>query len=287
MLVLSFHGLPARSLRARRPLPLPMPEDGAPAGASGSACRATEYQRHLPEPLRHAHVARALHRADAAQAGARKAYDRVDVICPGFVADCLETLEEIEHEGARRVPRRRRQGVPLHPVPQRPARHGSPRWPGSRCATCRVGRPNPNAAELQQRRERAGPSARGAECRAAPRCADHAARPRASWISRGSTSTATTIASSSADTGRCEEHAPAALADRQRVAHLRFGQRPEDHADDHRRGREVEAPHQHAEQADAVQQDQVERALAHAVDADRREDQDAGVELRLAGSSAA
>ena len=30
---------------------------------------------------------------------ARKGIDRVDVICPGFVADCLETLEEIAIEG--------------------------------------------------------------------------------------------------------------------------------------------------------------------------------------------
>jgi ferrochelatase len=29
----------------------------------------------------------------------RKGADRVDVVCPGFVADCLETLEEIAIEG--------------------------------------------------------------------------------------------------------------------------------------------------------------------------------------------
>ncbi len=30
---------------------------------------------------------------------ARKGVERVDVACPGFVADCLETLEEIAQEG--------------------------------------------------------------------------------------------------------------------------------------------------------------------------------------------
>ena len=66
----------------------------------------------------------------------------------------------------------------------------------------------------------------------------------------GSTSTATTMASSTADIGRSTNTVHLPFADRQRVAHLRLGQRPEDHADDHRRGREVVAPHQHAEHAD-------------------------------------
>jgi hypothetical protein len=43
----------------------------------------------------------------------------------------------------------------------------------------------------------------------------------------------------------------------------------------------VEAPHQHTQQADAVQQEQVEGALAHAVGAHRGEDQDAGIQLGL------
>ena len=42
-------------------------------------------------------MAAALHRADAGRPGG-PACARVDVICPGFTADCLETLEEIALE---------------------------------------------------------------------------------------------------------------------------------------------------------------------------------------------
>ena len=47
---------------------------------------------------------------------------RVDVMCPGFAADCLETLEEIAPGSARRLPGRRRQALSLHRLPERPAR---------------------------------------------------------------------------------------------------------------------------------------------------------------------
>ena len=65
------------------------------ARAAGPGRR--QVQRHLPEPLRQGQVAAALHRADAGAAGQR-GVKRVDVMCPGFAADCLETLEEIDQE---------------------------------------------------------------------------------------------------------------------------------------------------------------------------------------------
>ncbi len=37
--------------------------------------------------------------ADTLQALGREGVGRVDVICPGFAADCLESLEEIALEG--------------------------------------------------------------------------------------------------------------------------------------------------------------------------------------------
>ena len=48
MLVMSFHGVPERTLHAGRPLPLRVPQDGATAGrATGAAARGIP--RHLPE----------------------------------------------------------------------------------------------------------------------------------------------------------------------------------------------------------------------------------------------
>ena len=72
----------------------------------------------------------------------------------------------------------------------------------------------------------------------------------------------------------------------ERAAELRFGERAEDQADHRRRDREAPAPHREAEQAEDVQRQQVDHRLVQAVGAQRREDQDAGVEQRLAESSA-
>ena len=52
---------------------------------------------------------------------AREGVERVDLICPGFVADCLETLEEIDQEAREAFTASRRQAVPLHRLPERPA----------------------------------------------------------------------------------------------------------------------------------------------------------------------
>ena len=77
-----------------------------------------------------------------------------------------------------------------------------------------------------------------------------------------------------------EEHGPVALADRQRAAELRLGERPEDQTDD--AGRHGHAQHAHAEadHADQVEQDQVDDVVVQRVGAERREHQDAGIELR-------
>ena len=81
----------------RRPLPLPLPEDRAAARARARA-RATQWTICVPVALRPRPLARALHGRRAAELGAAR-LRRVDVFCPGFVADCLETLEEIGIEG--------------------------------------------------------------------------------------------------------------------------------------------------------------------------------------------
>ena len=45
---------------------------------------------------------------------------RVDVICPGFAADCLETLEEINQEARAAFLKAGGEGFAFHPLPQRP-----------------------------------------------------------------------------------------------------------------------------------------------------------------------
>ena len=76
-----------------------------------------------------------------------------------------------------------------------------------------------------------------------------------------------------------QEDQGAALANRDRVAHLGFGQRAQNHADHHGCGREVKSAHHHAQHADAIEQEQVECALTHAIGPNRGEDQNASVQL--------
>ena len=59
---------------------------------------------------------------------ARDGVKSIAVVNPGFSADCIETLEEIDMRGARDLPCRRRQEFLPHPVPQRQRRrHGRDR----------------------------------------------------------------------------------------------------------------------------------------------------------------
>ena len=57
--------------------------------------------------------------AEVLQALAARACKRVDVFCPGFVADCLETLEEIGIEARATFMAGGRQGIQRDPLPQR------------------------------------------------------------------------------------------------------------------------------------------------------------------------
>ena len=75
-----------------------MPEDRAPAGrglaaAARNTIRVTFQSRFGAAEWLQPYTAATL--AELGQAGT----GRVDVICPGFVSDCLETLEEIAMEG--------------------------------------------------------------------------------------------------------------------------------------------------------------------------------------------
>ncbi len=82
----------------RRPLPLRMPEDRAPAGAAtrpeAGAVRRQLSSRASARP----NGSSPTPAATLKELGKQK-IKRVDVVCPGFVADCLETLEEIAMEG--------------------------------------------------------------------------------------------------------------------------------------------------------------------------------------------
>ncbi len=95
-LVMSFHGMPARTLRLGDPYHCECLKTGRLL-AEKLQLEDGRLARHVPEPLRPRRVAAALHRADAEGAGQGGA-EGVDVICPGFAADCLETLEEIAIE---------------------------------------------------------------------------------------------------------------------------------------------------------------------------------------------
>src|SRR6202008_4786637 len=97
LLVMSFHGLPKRSI-----------EQGDPYHAQ---CVATAKilagaLRLAPADYRVAFQSRfgaaewlQPYTADVLKESARGGAKRIDVFCPGFVSDCLETLEEIAIEG--------------------------------------------------------------------------------------------------------------------------------------------------------------------------------------------
>ena len=61
--------------------------------------------------------------ADTLQALGKEGVGRVDVICPGFAADCLETLEEIAQEG--RDTFRQAGGKDFHYIP---TTNDTPAW---------------------------------------------------------------------------------------------------------------------------------------------------------------
>jgi protoporphyrin/coproporphyrin ferrochelatase len=97
VLVMSFHGLPQRAVERGDPY-REQCERTARLLAAALRLRPGEYRvsfqsRFGPAPWLQPYTAQVLSQLGAARTR------RVHVICPGFVADCLETLEEIAIEG--------------------------------------------------------------------------------------------------------------------------------------------------------------------------------------------
>jgi protoporphyrin/coproporphyrin ferrochelatase len=97
LLVMSFHGIPRRSLDLGDPYHCEC-QKTARLLAEGLGLAEDQYRVSFQSRFGRAewlkpYTAEVL--AELGRAGTR----RVDVVCPGFVADCLETLEEIGMEG--------------------------------------------------------------------------------------------------------------------------------------------------------------------------------------------
>jgi len=96
-LVISFHGLPKRSLDLGDPYFCECQKTGRllaeRLGLTGDQYRVCFQSRFGKAEWLQPYTAPTL------EALAREGGGRVDTICPGFVADCLETLEEIAMEG--------------------------------------------------------------------------------------------------------------------------------------------------------------------------------------------
>ena len=118
LLVLSFHGLPRRTLDLGDPYHCQC-QKTARLLARELGLDAKQYVVTFQSRFGRARVAQARTPRTRSSRLAKEGKARVDVVCPGFVADCLETLEEIGIEGEAGVPRRRRQGVPRDSLPQR------------------------------------------------------------------------------------------------------------------------------------------------------------------------
>jgi protoporphyrin/coproporphyrin ferrochelatase len=96
-MLLSFHGIPKRSLDLGDPYHEQCQQTGAlltqALGLTPTECRVTFQSRFGRQQWLQPYTAPTLKELGAA--GLR----RVDVFCPGFTADCLETIEEIGVEG--------------------------------------------------------------------------------------------------------------------------------------------------------------------------------------------
>jgi ferrochelatase len=98
-LVISFHGLPRRNLELGDPYHCEAHKTGRLL-AEALDLRADEYVITFQSRFGRARWLEP-YTADTLRALGRAGVARVDVVCPGFVADCLETLEEIAQEGRR------------------------------------------------------------------------------------------------------------------------------------------------------------------------------------------
>ena len=97
MLVMSFHGLPARSLALGDPYHCQC-QKTARLLAERLGLQADEYKVTFQSRFGRARWLEPYTDATLRKL-ARAGLERVDVLCPGFTADCLETLEEIAIEG--------------------------------------------------------------------------------------------------------------------------------------------------------------------------------------------
>lgn len=96
-LVMSFHGMPARTLKLGDPYHCECHKTGrllaARLGLEPSAYEVTFQSRFGKQEWLQPYTEPTLRKL------AREGVARVDVVCPGFAVDCLETLEEIAMEG--------------------------------------------------------------------------------------------------------------------------------------------------------------------------------------------
>ena len=96
-LLMSFHGVPARTLQLGDPYHCEC-QKTARLLAAALGLSAHEYQVSFQSRLGRAKWLEP-YTEPTLIALARAGVQRVDVVCPGFTADCLETLEEIDVEG--------------------------------------------------------------------------------------------------------------------------------------------------------------------------------------------
>lgn len=99
-LLLSFHGLPMAQVRAGDPYPQQC-QAGAEALAQRLGLRPDEWQMSFQSRFGRQQWLQPYTDAVLAEM-ARSGVRRVDVLCPGFAVDCLETLEEIAVDNAAR-----------------------------------------------------------------------------------------------------------------------------------------------------------------------------------------
>jgi len=97
MLLMSFHGLPARSLTLGDPYHCQCHKT-ARLLAQRLSLKPDEYQLTFQSRFGRARWLEPYTDASLRKL-ARQGVERVDVVCPGFTSDCLETLEEIAIEG--------------------------------------------------------------------------------------------------------------------------------------------------------------------------------------------
>jgi ferrochelatase len=153
MLVMSFHGLPARTLALGDPYHCQCLKT-ARLLADNLSLSPQEHQVTFQSRFGRARWLEPFTDATLRKL-AQQGHERVDVICPGFVADCLETLEEIGIEGRNTF--LNAGGKAFHLIP---CLNDSPAWIDALAKLAirhLQGWPTQpeSASDLQQRRERA------------------------------------------------------------------------------------------------------------------------------------